>query len=175
MYLNGYESLLFSSKGEDIMEIDTGKMYLFVERAPISTHRALRKEMTKGKKVLYISKVPPHILRNQFHFDEESLQIRWLNIRPNDDCIPPMNLERMAKEIEQFIENNHNGIICLNGMEVLEMWNGLASVVDMLKKAQKIVHVTDNTIVVSLDPKKLFWNDISSLKRISDDVVMCTG
>jgi hypothetical protein len=45
----------------------------------------------------------------------------------------------------------------------------------MLRKAQRSVRITDNTIVVSLDPKKLFWNDISSLKRISDDVVMCTG
>jgi hypothetical protein len=157
------------------MDINTGKMYLIVERAPVSTHRALRKEMTRGKKVLYISKVPPHVLRNQFDFDEESLQIRWLNIRPNDDCIPPMNLEKMGSEIEQFLAENHNGIICLNGMEVLEMWNGLASVVNMLRKAQQSVRITDNTIVVSLDPKKLFWNDISSLKRISDDVVMCTG
>jgi hypothetical protein len=95
--------------------------------------------------------------------------------RPNDDCIPPMNLEKMGSEIEQFLAENHNGIICLNGMEVLEMWNGLASVVTMLRKAQRSVRITDNTIVVSLDPKKLFWNDISSLKRISDDVVMCTG
>jgi hypothetical protein len=157
-------------KGRE-MGLATGKMYLFIERVPLRTHHTIRKEMNQGRKVLYLSKNSPNLLRAQLDFEPDIVQMKWLNPRPNDECIPPMNLEEFESKINQFLSLNKDGIVVLNGVEILEMWNGFRPVLDKLKSIQEKVSMNGNNFVISIDPKIQLTDHIKDLEKISDEVI----
>ncbi|MDD1768710.1 MAG: DUF835 domain-containing protein [Methanomassiliicoccales archaeon] len=153
------------------MKISTGKMYLFIERVPLRTHQVLRKELSEGRKALYISKNSPHLLRTQLNFDSQMIQMKWLTPRPGHECIPPMNLAEFEKYVNRCLIENKNGIVVLNGVEVLEKWNGFKPVLEVIKRAQEKISSNGNNLLISLDPKTQFSKNLSDLEKISDEVV----
>jgi hypothetical protein len=148
-----------------------GKFYLFEERVPLRTHQVLRKELDKGRKTLYISKNPPRLLRTQLDFDETRLSTMWLSTRPSPECIPPMNLNIFEQNIMDFLSKNENGIVVLNGLDVLEMWNGFRPVLDVLARAQVKVNANGSNLLISLDPHNHYPQKLEKLENISDEVI----
>ncbi len=153
------------------MKISKGKFYLFKERVPLRTHQVLRKELYRGRKTLYISKNPPRLLRSQLDFDEEMLETLWLSTRPSNECIPPMNLEMFERNIDEFLDKNDDGIIVLNGLDVLEMWNGFRPVLDVLARTHDKVTQNGGNMIISLDPKSHYEKKLVKLEKISDEVI----
>lgn len=153
------------------MDIASGKLYLFIERVPLRTHCILRKELASGRKVMYVSKNPPVILENQLTCDDGSLQMKWLTPRADKGCIPPMNLKLMEEEIGKFLDANRDGIIVINGLEVLEMWNGFMPIVKMVERLKEKLAEPDKAILISVDPKNLVTNNLGRLERVTDVVI----
>jgi hypothetical protein len=155
------------------MDFKNGKMYLIEERVPLRTHQFLRKELAKGRPALYISKHSPSQLMNQFTNLHEPLTTMWLSPRPNDECIPPMNLKVFEDYLHGFLTANENGIVVLNGLDVLEMWNGFKPVLNVMKKAQKkIGENSESNFIISLDPKNHYDKQLEELEKISDEVIV---
>ncbi len=149
------------------MEITKGTLYLFMERVPLKTHRVVREELSRGRKALYISKKAPNILRSQFEFDDSIFKTKWLSPRTREVCIPPMNLELFKKDIKDFIITNENGLVVINGLDVLEKWNGFYPVLQVLKMLGRELKDKNNNIIISLNPASHFSNDLDKLKVIS--------
>jgi hypothetical protein len=154
------------------MDFKKGKMYLIEERVPLRTHQFLRKELAKGRPTLYISKHSNAQLMNQFTNLQEPLTTKWLSPRPTDDCIPPMNLQVFEEYLHRFLIENENGIVVLNGVDVLEMWNGFKPVLNAIKKARDDVgdHNASN-FIISLDPKSHYDKQLAQLEKVSDEVI----
>lgn len=153
------------------MKLSKGKFYLFEERVPLRTHQVLRKELDRGRRTLYISKNPPRLLRSQLDFDEDMLETMWLSTRPNPDCIPPMNLGMFEENIDVFLSRNKDGIIVLNGLDVLEMWNGFRPVLDVLSRTHQKVNNDGSNLIISLDPRSHYPQKLIKLENISDEVI----
>jgi len=153
------------------MKITTGRVYLFEERVPLRTHQILRKELAEGRDALYISKHSPNQLRSQFDFDPSLLRTLWLSPRPEESCIPPMNLEIFEDRVNEFLSENENGIIVLNGVDVLEMWNGFRPVLDAIRRAKMRVNSNGTNLIISLDPKNHYRSNLTELEKSSDQVV----
>ena len=153
------------------MKLDTGRFYLFEERVPLRTHQVLRREMTEGRETLYISKHSPQQLRMQFDFDPSMLHTMWLSPRPEADCIPPMNLAMFEARVIDFLKSSPHGIVALNGMDVLEMWNGFRPVLEVIRKAQREVNANCTNLVISIDPKNMSLRRVEELEGISDEVI----
>ena len=81
------------------------------------------------------------------------LETKWLSPRTDDGCIPPMNLEMFEREIKQFLLENKNGMIILNGLDVLEKWNGWRPVLEVLRRMEQAVEECNGNLIISLDPK----------------------
>ncbi|HUL39829.1 MAG TPA: DUF835 domain-containing protein [Methanomassiliicoccales archaeon] len=157
------------------MKISKGKLYLFEERVPLRTHQILRKELSDGREALYISKHPPQQLKMQFDFDEDALRTLWLSPRPDDDCIPPMNLEVFELRVNEFLKESPDGIVALNGLDVLEMWNGLRPVLEVLKRARSKLNAYGTNFILSVDPRNMRERSVSELEKVSDIVVDSTA
>ena len=153
------------------MKLDTGRVYLFKERVPLRTHQVLRNEMTGGRETLYISKHSPQQLRMQFDFDPEMLHAMWLSPRPEENCIPPMNLAVFEARVMAFLKKSPHGIVALNGMDVLEMWNGFRPVLDVIRKAQREVNANGTNFIISIDPRNMNAHRVEELEKMSDEVV----
>lgn len=153
------------------MRITTGKTYLLMERVPLRTHQILRKELDNGRKVLYFSKNSPNLLKTQLEYDSEQIELRWLNPRPNDDCSSPMDLDAFETRATQFIQKNKDGIVVLNGLEVLEMWNGFRPVLDRLRNMHEKVSLNGNNLIITFDPKNQITDHVDVLNDIADEVI----
>jgi len=153
------------------LKITTGRVYLFEERVPLRTHQILRKELSEGREALYISKHSPNQLRSQFDFDPKLLRTLWLSPRPEQSCIPPMNLEIFEERVNEFLSENENGIIVLNGVDVLEMWNGFRPVLEAIRRAKTRVNSNGTNLIISLDPKNHYQSNLTELENSSDLVV----
>ena len=153
------------------MKVDKGRFYLFEERVPLRTHQVVRNELSQGRKALYISKNAPELLRSQLNFDPNHLQTKWLSPRTEVTCIPPMNLGAFEETIRQFFNDNQDAIVILNGIDVLEKWNGWSPVLDVLKKTDQMVEGSNGNLIISLDPKSHFPLKLKKLEGISDVVI----
>jgi len=153
------------------MEVEKGMLYLFEERVPLRTHQVIRKELSKGRKALYISKNAPELLRSQLDFDRSRLLTKWLSPRTEEVCIPPMNLGIFERSICEFISENGDSIVILNGVDVLEKWNGWNPVLEVLRRADKAVGDYNGNLIISLDPKNHFPPKLKKLEGISDVVI----
>ncbi|HUV25267.1 MAG TPA: DUF835 domain-containing protein [Methanomassiliicoccales archaeon] len=153
------------------MKVSKGMFYLFEERVPLRTHQVVRKELSNGRKALYISKNAPELLRSQLDFDMSLLKTKWLSPRTEDSCIPPMNLEIFEREIKQFFIENEDGIVVLNGLDVLEKWNGWRPVLDVLRRTEEALGDSQGNIIISLDPKSHYPLKLKKLEILSDEVV----
>jgi len=156
------------------VKISSGKLYLIEERVPLRTHQLLRKELARGRAALYISKHSPSQLGTQFSLDSDPLQTKWLTPRPESSCIPPMNLVKFEENVKEFLKQNHDGIVVLNGVDVLEMWNGSRPVLDVIKKVQKEMNASEANFIISLDPKNHYQTSLHALEKASDEVVYPT-
>jgi hypothetical protein len=156
------------------MKISSGKLYLIEERVPLRTHQLLRKELARGRAALYISKHSPSQLGTQFSLDTDPLETKWLTPRPESSCIPPMNLQMFEDNIKEFLKANENGIVVLNGVDVLEMWNGTRPVLDVIKKLQRSMKTGEGNFIISLDPKNHYRTSLNALEKASDEVVYPT-
>jgi hypothetical protein len=153
------------------MKITTGRVYLFEERVPLRAHQILRKELAGGRGALYISKHSSNQLRSQFDFDPSLLRTFWLSPRPEESCIPPMNLEIFEERVNEFLSENENGIIVLNGVDVLEMWNGFRPVLDAIRRTKSRVNSNGTNLIISLDPKNHYQSNLTELEKSSDQVI----
>jgi hypothetical protein len=154
------------------MKLDAGKMILIEERVPLRTHQLLRRELTQGRKALYISKHSPSLLESQFGAVKANMETRWLTPRPDGNCIPPMNLKRFEEDVRSFFEQNDDGIVVLNGVDVLEMWNGFRPVLDVVKRAKDDAGANEGNFIISLDPKGYYDQKLKALRSVSDEVVL---
>jgi hypothetical protein len=156
------------------VDITSGKLYLIEERVPLRTHQLLRKELARGRAGLYISKHSPGQLETQFVSDSDHvLQTQWLTPRPESSCIPPMNLPKFQESVKKFLRLNQDGIVVLNGLDVLERWNGHRPVLEMVKKVQKEIGAEGN-FIITLDPKSHHQTSLNALEMTSDEVVYPT-
>jgi hypothetical protein len=161
-------------KERKFVKISSGKLYLIEERVPLRTHQLLRKELARGRPALYISKHSPSQLGTQFSLDTDPLQTKWLTPRPESTCIPPMNLVKFEENVKEFLKQNHDGIVVLNGVDVLEMWNGSRPVLEVIKKVQKEMQLGEANFIISLDPKNHYQTSLNALEKASDEVVYPT-
>ena len=153
------------------MKISAGKLYLFEERVPLRAHQTLRKELSKGREALYISKNSPHQLRAQFTADGSMLLTLWLSPRPDEGCIPPMNLKAFERRVAEFLGAYPEGIVAINGLDVLEMWNGVRPVLDVMRRTRSKVSVNGNSLIISMDPNNLSQRTVAELEKLSDMVI----
>jgi hypothetical protein len=153
------------------MKDKEGKLVMIKECVPLRTHEMLRRELRKGRKALYISKNSPRQLEMQFEPVKDNMTAFWLSPRPDEDCIPPMNLQSFEAKIKEFLSENEYPIVVLNGVDVLYSWNGLRPVIDSLKRARG--GLGNAEFFISLDPNEHNPGYVGALERISDEVV-CT-
>ena len=82
-----------------------------------------------------------------------------------------MNLEVFENKVNEFLSENANGIIVLNGVDVLEMWNGFRPVLDAIRRARTRVNSNGTNLIISLDPKSHYHSNLTELEKSSDLVI----
>jgi hypothetical protein len=82
-----------------------------------------------------------------------------------------MDLEAFESKATRFMEKNKDGIVVLNGLEVLEMWNGFRPVFDRLQSMHNKVSANGNNLIITFDPKNQITDHVDVLNGMADEVI----
>ena len=123
-------------------------------------------ELVKGdKKGFALSRTNPRILSKTYQLDTD--EFLWLTDRDVGEgikCVPP-SLESIIYYIEEFMDNNNNGIIMLDGLEYLIGNNTFNPVVRFLRRLVDRVSTTDCILLISLAPDTLDPSQVTLLEK----------
>lgn len=82
-----------------------------------------------------------------------------------------MNLEMFEDVVYEFLSENPGGIIAINGLDVMEMWNSFHPIINMLARLKDKINFGENNMVMSLDPKNFYPPKLALLESITDEII----
>ena len=153
------------SPAKDAENMIDGLSYI-VEEKRADKIFSIYHELVKGdKKGFALSRTNPRILSKTYHLDTD--EFLWLTDRDVGEgikCVPP-SLESIIYYIEEFMDNNNNGIIMLDGLEYLIGNNTFNPVVRFLRRLVDRVSTTDCILLISLAPDTLDPSQVTLLEK----------
>ena len=145
------------------VELKGGQSYLIEEERGDECFR-LFSEYTKSRKGLCISR--KHPLRLSEKYGIENADLYWLTDRESK-AVKTVNyvLERLDYIIEDFIENNSDGVILLDGLTYLTNNNSFDAVLNFIRRIIDVVYETNCIFMVSVTPQTIEEQELKILER----------
>lgn len=147
------------------------QVYLFEEEKAFNTNIAVRKELKNGRRILYISKTPIGVLKEQFDDENNLIDLRSLSPRPESDCISPMNTEALKYTIQKFIDENSDGIIVLNGIDVMEKWMSFNTIKSIIEEVKELALSNNHSVIITQNPLAINSQKLLILESLADEIV----
>ena len=121
--------------------------------------------MGKGRSGFSISRTNPKLLTKNYGISGED--ILWLTDREMGTgvrSVPP-SLESIIYYIEEFIDENKDGVILLDGIEYLIGNNTFNPVIRFLRRLVDKVSTTESILLVSLSPTSMEKSQVTLLEK----------
>jgi len=146
-------------------EFTPGLSYLVEEKRPDKLFLIYKKALDKGGKGMAISRTNPKILSKKYSLDSnQSIWLTGKEIHGDMRSVLPI-LEFIMSIIEEFMEENDEGIVILDGLEYLLTNNKFNSVLRFLRQLVDNVSQTECILLVSLSPDALDQTEVTLLEK----------
>lgn len=154
------------------MSIECEKhIYLVEEEKAFNTNIAVRKELKNGRRILYISKIPIGVLKEQFDDESDLIDLRSLSPRPESNCISPMNAEALKHTIQEFIENGTDGVVVISGIEVMEKWMSFSKIKSIIEYVKELALSNNYSVIITQNPLTINSHKLLILESLADEIV----
>ncbi|MFW3146120.1 MAG: DUF835 domain-containing protein [Thermoplasmatota archaeon] len=146
-------------------EFIPGISYLVEEKRPDRFFRMYEHLKKSGGTGVVISRTNPKILARKYGISEkEAVWLTGKEIFGDIRTVLPI-LEFIFSHIEEFMDNNSQGVIMLDGLEYLLTNNKFNSVLRFLRQLVDNVSQTENTLLVALSPDALDPSQVTLLEK----------
>ena len=125
--------------------------------------------LAAGKKGFCVTRKFPKNLRVKYGFSDD-LPILWLSSVGKEDSIRPMDLEKLALSLEQFLGKEENALIILEGVEFLVTNNSFKTVLKLIQSLKDQVAISGATMIITVNAATLTAAQLNLLERESDVV-----
>ncbi|MBN1678310.1 MAG: DUF835 domain-containing protein [Candidatus Thermoplasmatota archaeon] len=122
---------------------------------------------------LAISRQHPGLIRDKYGL--EKTPIYWLATRAGEGVMAPTNLGIMTNTIVQFIRENDNGIVLLDGIEYLVVNNDFAKVLRSIDQINDHIVQSHAVMVIPVDPRAFDPKELALLERNMEKIAGRTG
>jgi archaellum biogenesis ATPase FlaH len=92
----------------------------------------------------------PEQLRKQF--DLGDVQVTWLATQSGDGCVEPSKLHLLAHAVVEFLMKNKNGIVLIDGIESIVVYNDFEKAMKMLEHINDFVMDDHGYLIIPMDP-----------------------
>ncbi len=158
---------LFLRYGDDYettVVIKNGMMYIIEGEEPMK--KAMKKAIIlseQGRPAFVISRTNPEILRRMFSLGD--MHIKWLtDISGKEDVVIPQP-ESVKKEIFDFLDENADGVVVLDGIEYLSRIYGFDSVFQLMWILKDHIATTDAIMFLPMNLGSFNDKDAETLRR----------
>lgn len=154
--------------GHQSITMDRGRTYIVYEKRVEGTGRMACRLGEMGSRVLTVTRLHPGLLAERIGMDaEESI---WLSERAGPRNIPPDQLNRLFQGISAFLSENPDGIVMLEGVEYLLLYNEVKRVLATVERINDVVMSSQAVLVISVDPLTLDPRTLAYLRRWAEVV-----
>jgi hypothetical protein len=146
------------------VELDVGVTYLIPAEKPEKATGLFMREMKKGVKGLYITRSNPVHVKKKY--DLSGAKVCWLtSVRASEDILSVSGLQELSILISNFIDENNNSIILLDGIEYLVSNNDFPIVLRLVQQIRDKVSTSESTMLIPLNPNALDGKQLTLLER----------
>jgi hypothetical protein len=160
-----------AQKGHTLAPMGPGMSICFKEERPERGPGIVRELLAHGSKVLSISRMHPDQLRSRFGFEGRMI---WLTKSesvgeprtPEEkiDFISPTNLPVLADAIQQFLSEQSNGAVFLEGLEYLTTQNDFKGVLRFVQLMNEQVLLRKGILIISVNPATMDPREFSLIE-----------
>lgn len=140
-----------------------GHCYLIEEERPMYSNVLLSRKMDEGMSGLVITRMNPKRIRDEFKAPPEIL---WLTDKESsqEKTVPP-SLEMLIHVIQEFISQEENSMIVLDGIQYLVSSTNFEAVLRFLRSLIDEISESKAILAISLSPETMKPQEVSILER----------
>jgi len=140
----------------------SGGIVLVDERKPDLSYRLLLERAAAGRRVMCITREPPERVRARYPLD--GAEHYWLVMRGDVRAVSPLRLNTIASRVESFARRRPNGVILIDGVELLMVMNSYGEVRDLLLRLQSMLQKVGAGCIIPIDTRTLTTGELAELK-----------
>ncbi len=148
---------------EDKIKLETATNYLILEDKPTRSYEMFEEMVKKGIPSLCITRIHPEKLRERYTLG--TTEIHWLSDIDTEISIVPTNLQGMYNKIRNFIQENEECIVLLEGIEFLSTYNNFTSIVKFTQTLYDTVVLNNAILIITINPVAFSPEKFALLKR----------
>jgi len=110
-----------------------------------------------------LSRRAPATIREEFGFKD--VRIAWMATEAGQEVVDPTKPGLMAHSIMEFLSKTKNGVVLLDGIESVMVYNDFSKALRMLEQINDFVMQYQGYLIVPIDPKAFDSRDRAMLMR----------
>ncbi len=154
--------ILLMGTGEK--ELEPGAIYLIEEEKLEKGIEFFMGALSGNTKGFYITREHPDGVNNKYNL--MNTQIIWLSSTHDySPSIDPIDLIELSHSVREFITDNKNSVILLDGIEYLVTQNGYEPVLKLLQSINDIIAFKNSRMIVSINPMAFSTQQLALIER----------
>jgi uncharacterized repeat protein (TIGR01451 family) len=158
-----YKAIKETEVNIEAEDVDNGIGYLVMEENPSISYGVFSDLIDEGNNGLCITRTFPSRVKANYYF--EGVSILWLSRARDKDSILPANLSGVLSNVKDFMEQNENPVILLDGLEYLMVHNDFQKVLKLVHGLNELSAIYDSKLLMPLNPLTMDVDKIALLKR----------
>jgi hypothetical protein len=144
--------------------------YLILEQKPTGAIKLFNILLEKRRKGIIITRNHPDIISTNILSNK--IDMYWLSTEDFDYVIHPWDTRLLIDTVENFVDQDNQGVILLNGLEYLSTYNESNILLDIINYMGDLVTNTDAKFLITLDPIALGNQFISYIEKNSELIIL---
>jgi len=156
------------SVNSDVYAFDLGRIYLILNPRSDRAFSIARDFLSSGQRMLCVSRYHPEIVRGMWI--NEDFKSIWLSERHGESNVPANQLSRLKGKIGAFLSDRGNGVVMLDGIEYLSLFNDFSKLLRFVEELNDMVMELRAILLISVDPRSFDQRSLARLRRFAEVV-----
>lgn len=146
-----------------LKDVERGIGYLLMEENPTKSYTLFSDLIDHGYEGVCITRTFPGRVLTNYYF--EGVSLLWLSRARDENSILPTNLGAVLRNVKDFMDQNENAVVLLDGLEYLIVHNDFQRVLKLVHGLNELAAINDAVLIMPLNPLTLDKDKVALLKR----------
>jgi len=149
-----------------LFTLDHGRIYLVMNERLDKTLSLVNSLATSGKEIICVSRMHPDMLRERYPLQD--IHAVWLSQSGMSERISPEQLDRIVREIADFVEPRKNAAAVLDGLEYISLFTDFRSLNIFLEELNDVIMASRSILLIPVDPRLFDPCQLARLRRFAE-------
>lgn len=147
------------------ISLENGFIYLIPAHDSADGYKLFTNLVKSGTPGLCITRQNPEKIRDKYNLTKTPMIWLTKNKIHGQQVIDPSELFKIFPTVFDFLSKAHDGVILLDGLEFLSLFNDVRSVVKLIEQTNDTIMASSSRMILQLDPEVFEKKEYHLLKR----------